>query len=297
MNSLLDVVARSQRWSRPTRLVYQNAVLRFLEFAGGALTGAAVERWRDHLLNGERLEPATVHKLLAAVRAVSRRHAALTHGPDFASPAELPKLDPWTPPSPPVLADVGALLDEAEHDRSPLGLRDRPVIRLMALTAGERVGEVCGHRNGDLVEAILSIRRKGGWTQQVQVDQDTLDALHEWIAWRGENPDDPMFIKLRRSLGDEWEASGPLTSGAVARMLARRCRSAGIKRVIRPHDLRRFFISALLDGGAKPHETMLAAGHKSLSTTSRYVGRVDAGGVPAGTRIASMLGHSKDKGE
>jgi integrase len=287
MNSLLAAIDSSRRWSPKTRDVYRSAMTRFLAFASGDLTGVAVERWRDELLS-DGLAPVTVHKLVAGVKAVAKRHAALTGGADFARAAELPATDQWTPHSPPKVSDVRGLLTAAERDRSPLGLRDRPALRLMAIAAGERRGEIESHRIGDLQGSTLSIRRKGNWVQVVALDQNTLNALHEWLEWRGGSVGEPMFVALGRTVADRWELRGPLTGAAIARLLRRRCRQAGL-RLIRPHDLRRFFISALLDSGARPHEVMLAAGHKSLGTTSRYVGSITDTTQPAADRITSAL--------
>jgi integrase len=284
----LDVIAGSQRWSAKTQLVYQNAVVRFLAFARGDLSGAAVERWRDHLLAVEELEAATVHKLVAAIKAVSRRHAALSGGFDFGRAAELPGLVPWTPPSPPTLSEVSALRDNAQRDPSPLGLRDRPMVGVMAVDAGARLGEVIALQNRDLRGSTLSIRRKGGWTQHVQLHEETQVMLHAWLKWRGGRPSDSMFTTLRRS-ADTWERTGPLTPAGLAGMLRRRSRAARLHRIIRPHDLRRFFISALLEGRAEPHEVMLAAGHKSLATTSRYIGQIREGNSPPGATVAALL--------
>ena len=64
-----------------------------------------------------------------------------------------------------------------------------------------------------------------------------------------------------------------MTPQAVLDILRRRAKGAGVKR-FSPHDLRRTFISELLDGGADLSTTRLLASHANVQTTARY-GRRD----------------------
>ena len=287
MIDLTGVISTSTRWSRATHLVYGSAVKRFVADMGGDLSGAAVERWRDGLLT-RGLGATTVHKLVAAVRAVSKRYEQLGLGPDFARAAELPKLPDWAPRQPPNVSAVVAVIETCRKDPSPVGLRDLPIVLLQAQACGERRGEIETQVNGDLRGRVLAVHRKGGRTQQVALDDETLNALQSWLTWRSGGAREAMFVSLARTVEDQWERRGRLTGAGVARMLARRCRDARV-RTIRPHDLRAFFISAMLESGAKPHTVMLAAGHKSLNTTSRYVGDITDNSEPAGVSVASFL--------
>ena len=62
---------------------------------------------------------------------------------------------------------------------------------------------------------------------------------------------------------------GALTSQAIYNMLAKRAREAGIKS-LSPHDVRRTFISHLLDAGADIATVSKMAGHANIQTTARY---------------------------
>jgi integrase len=65
-----------------------------------------------------------------------------------------------------------------------------------------------------------------------------------------------------------------LTPAAVRAILLRRCVEAGIARAT-PHDLRRTFVSRLLERGADFASVAALAGHASIETTRRYDRRGD----------------------
>jgi len=62
---------------------------------------------------------------------------------------------------------------------------------------------------------------------------------------------------------------GALTSQAIYNMLRKRAEEAGVKS-FSPHDLRRSFISHLLDKGADIATISKMAGHANVQTTARY---------------------------
>ena len=61
----------------------------------------------------------------------------------------------------------------------------------------------------------------------------------------------------------------PLNRRSVNLILRKRARVAGLQRFM-PHDLRRTFISGLLDAGADLPTVSLLAGHRNFTTTALY---------------------------
>jgi site-specific recombinase XerD len=75
-----------------------------------------------------------------------------------------------------------------------------------------------------------------------------------------------------------------MTTQAIYNVLVKRALDAGVKE-FSPHDLRRTFVSHLLDAGADIATVTKMAGHSSVNTTARYDRRPDE----AKQKAASLL--------
>jgi len=97
------------------------------------------------------------------------------------------------------------------------------------------------------------------------VNNGAQDALDDWISVRG---DDSGYLFKPITKGGHIQARG-MTDQAIYNMLVSRAGKAKINR-FSPHDLRRSFISELLDRGADISTVQQLAGHASIQTTAKY---------------------------
>jgi integrase len=97
------------------------------------------------------------------------------------------------------------------------------------------------------------------------------DALGDWIRVRGGDPG-PLFCRVNKGGRITMRR---MTDQAVLHILHRRATEAGVS-PFSPHDLRRSFISDLLDAGADISTAQQLAGHSNVQTTARYDRRGEA---------------------
>ena len=152
------------------------------------------------------------------------------------------------------------------EDGGPAGVRDGALIGLM-YAAGLRRAEVVALNVEDYTPETgdLVVRGKGSKERLLYVDNGAQDALHDWLALRGPEPG-PIFCPINK--GGRLELRR-LTDQAVYNMLRKRAGQATVKPVS-PHDMRRTFVSELLDAGADLAVVQRLAGHAQIQTTARY---------------------------
>ncbi len=136
-------------------------------------------------------------------------------------------------------------------DASPAGLRDGAMFGLL-YGAGLRRAELSALDRSDYSvdgdeNASLTVQHgKGNKRRLIPLTDGALDALRDWLSVRGDEPG-PLFVPVNR--GGRLILGQRMTPQAVYNMLVKRAEQAGVKG-FSPHDLRRTFISDLLDEGA-----------------------------------------------
>lgn len=232
-----------------------------------------------------RYSAATVNKFLSALRGVLREcwRLGLTSAEDYQRAADLGSVTGSTVPAGRELqpGEITALLASCESDLTPAGARDAAVIALM-YAAGLRRDEVVRldledyePDTGKLV--ILGKRNK---QRTVYLTNGAADAMADWLDVRGHEPG-PLFLPINK--GGKLQARR-MTNQAIYNLLAKRAELAGVRK-FSPHDMRRTFVSDLLDAGADIATVAKMAGHSSVTTTARY----DRRGEQAKQKAAGLL--------
>ncbi len=272
-----------------------------LETLAGALLGQAPSRgmarafpWRQvryqhaqklraDLL--ERYSPATVRRLLSALRGVLEESWALGLMPreDYAQAARLkPVRGERLPRGRALSAGELRALFEACAAGGAVGARDAALLAV-CYGAGLRRAEAAalGLEDFDPATGTLTVRRgKGDRARTVYATNGGRRALVAWLERRGAEPG-PLLLAVAK--GGRVIPHG-LTPHAILKAFARLARRAGVSR-FSPHDLRRSFVSDLLDAGADLATVSRLAGHAQLETTRIYDRRPEE----AKRRAAEML--------
>lgn len=161
--------------------------------------------------------------------------------------------------------EVSALF--AACDQSVGGRRDAGVLALTA-GGGLRRAEVCSldveHWNG--AEGKVEVLGKGNKWRTVYLPEDGVQALKSWLAVRGDAPGPLLWPMSKHGTPVTGKR---LTEHGVYDLLAAIGKRAGVADFT-PHDLRRTFITRLLDKGADALTVSKLVGHSSVQTTMRY---------------------------
>ena len=229
--------------------------------------------------------PATVNKALSAVRGTLKAawQLGLIDSDSYQRAVGVPNVKGTRLPAGRALepGELVALFGACAQDKTPAGVRDATAFALM-FGAGLRRSEAAAVQLADYDAESGAIRviGKGNRERTVYATNGGADAIDAWIPARGTEPG-PLLCPISKS---GKVRPGPMTSHALMKRLARRCRQANIK-PCSPHDLRRTFVSELLDAGADLASVQQLAGHASPVTTSRYDRRPEA----ARRRTAAMI--------
>jgi len=220
----------------------------------------------------ETYKPATINKFRAALRGVLKAswQLGLMTAEDYQRAADLKSVKDTTLPAGRELTqgEILALMSACENDLNPAGMRDAAIIGMM-YSAGLRREEVISLSlaNYDRKKCKLVITGKGAKERTAYLTNGAADALVDWLSVRG-TAAGPLFVAINKG-GDLDPAAKQLTPQAIYSMLARRALQAGVAK-FSPHDLRRTFVSDLLEAGADIVTVAKMAGHASVNTTARY---------------------------
>lgn len=218
----------------------------------------------------ERYSPATCNRILSALRGVLREawRLGMMTAEDYHRATDLPAVRGETLPRGRALSpgELSALMRACESDPSRAGVRDAAMLALL-YGGGLRRAELVGLTRADYdpETGSLKVSGKGRKERLVYATNGAAEALADWLAVRGD-AEGPLFAPVNR--GGRVLAGG-LTGQAVMNMVSKRAAQAGVQS-LSPHDLRRSFVSHLLDAGADIATVQRLAGHANVQTTARY---------------------------
>lgn len=162
--------------------------------------------------------------------------------------------------------EVNAIYGVCKQDKSARGKRDLAVFAMM-LATGLRRSETAdlqinhyNTRNGELVV----VAGKGNKQRKLYLGKESRQMVRPWLDARGKE-EGYLFNPILRS-GEIVDR--PLTSQALYDVIKHRSSEAAMS--CKPHDLRRTFVTRLLDAGVDLNTARQLAGHSNVETTVKY---------------------------
>lgn len=230
-----------------------------------------------------RYSHTTANRILSAVRGVLKAawKLGLMTAEDYHTAAAVDRIIGETVPAGRAVAsgELAALLNTCRQDVA--GIRDAAIIAVLyacGLRRAEVVALDLAHFEAATDGGRLLVHGKRNKQRYVPLVDGAARALADWLAVRGDAAGPLFYVVGNRNRG------GRMTTQAVYTMLKARATAAGIP-AMSPHDLRRTFVSDLLDAGADIVTVQKLAGHSSVETTARYDRRDEKAKAAAVARL------------
>jgi len=218
----------------------------------------------------KRYKPSTVNKMLSALRGVLKQawRLGLFDADAYHRAADVENVRASTLLSGRALPveEIRRLFQACTEDRTTKGARDAAIFAIF-YGCGLRRTELTRLAVDDFNPADCSILVNGKRRKQrtVYLTESGCQLINEWLGHRG-TADGPLFCPI--SQAGEVRVS-PLRGESVAYILRRRQEEAEIE-PFSPHDLRRTFVTTLLEAGEDVLTVQRLAGHADVTTTARY---------------------------
>jgi site-specific recombinase XerD len=229
--------------------------------------------------------------MLAALRGVLKecwRLGLIVHD-EYARAADIAPVRGQLPSRGRALKEVEleALFKGCQVDPATAGVRDAAILGLL-YGIGLRRSELVqlDVADFDSRDGVLTIRGKGNQARTAYVVEEARTVLERWLRVRGIAPG-PMFFPVTKS---GHLVLKRLTCEGIAQILMKRARAANVER-FSCHDLRRSFVTNLLDAGADLAVVQKLAGHRQISTTAIYDKRGEAAKLKAVELVRIPIGH------
>lgn len=252
-------------------------------------TVTAVKAWLD-----SKYAPATVNRYLCAVRRVLKeawRHDLIT-AEAYQRATDVRSVSAQRLPTGRELDmdEIKNLINVClqDTDNPILGIRDAAIISLM-YSSGLRRAEVVALdiEDLDIQKRELRVIGKRNKERNAFLASGAIRAVEKWIEFRGMTPG-PLFFAVNKGghivrqrkqrLSQQEKQHGMQPKQIIARLsdqtiynvIDKRATEAGLIKKTTPHDMRRTFVSDLLDVGVDLATVSRMAGHEDTNTTKRY---------------------------
>ncbi|MGG6063567.1 tyrosine-type recombinase/integrase [Salmonella enterica] len=178
--------------------------------------------------------------------------------------------------------EIRALIYSAkQHSQPARRCRDTAIVLTLCGT-GLRGGELVKLERRDYDNGILTVRQgKGRKYREIHVADAVDRVIRAWLKVSANEAENALFSRIQRN---GKAATQPLTTTGLTGILAELQQASGIARFT-PHDMRRTFITRLLEQGVDINTVRQLAGHSDISTTTRYDCRGESMKISASKRI------------
>lgn len=212
----------------------------------------------------ETYAPATANKIICAMKGVIKEawRLGLMSGEDYMRAVDVSAVKGTRLPAGRSLnsGELRSLCQVCDEDPSIAGRRDAAVLSLL-YGAGLRRSEAVAVRVQDydhVTGGLVVISGKGNKSRQAYLTNGAKSAIDAWIAVRGAEPGPLLFPVSRMGR----VVVRQMTDQALLYIMRRRAVEAGVK-CFSPHDLRRSFVSDLLDSCVDINTVKELAGHSN----------------------------------
>lgn len=164
-------------------------------------------------------------------------------------------------------SEIRALIQAAkQHPLLVRRSRDTAIVLILCGT-GLRAGELVKLEHRDYDNGILTVRQgKGRKYREIHVADAVDRAIRAWLKVSAGEANSALFKRIQRN---GKAANQALTTTGLTGILMELQHTSGLVRFT-PHDMRRTFITRLLEQGVDINTVRQLAGHRDISTTTRY---------------------------
>ena len=213
----------------------------------------AIRAYQLYLTQTRRLSPSSVSVVTGALRFLYK----VTLKRDWA-------IDEIPMPKRPFKLPVILSREEVMHFLDSIDSIKHRAILMTAYAAGLRVSEAIHLKVADIDSQRMMLRvdqGKGRKDRYIMLSPRLLEVLRDY--WKTLRP--KLWLFPGGLIGQ------PITRNAVELACQKAHRASGIAKPITPHSLRHAFATHLLESGTDIRTIQLLLGHRSLTTTSRYL--------------------------